>query len=123
MIYRYYPNWADPASVTGTDDADTQMKQALAKANAMLLDFQDQNRLSSTLRIAFTTEDQDFEIAFFALMHWMGDDYLLRQTISYQFVEGVRAIVGVDFYDGPDDRLLGAMKTYRSIFIEARISY
>ncbi|MCE9572555.1 MAG: hypothetical protein K8W52_05315 [Deltaproteobacteria bacterium] len=121
VIARAYPSWTAPADATGTDPATTAGRQAVAAANALLLDYQDQQRPAATLRIAYTSEDERIEAEIFAAMNLVGNDYLIRPLIGWHPAEAVSIQVGLDGYGGPIDRPLGALHPFGGAF--AQVAY
>lgn len=121
VIARAYPTWTAPADATGPDPATTAGRQAVAAANALLLDYQDQLRPAATVRIAYTSEDERIEAEIFAAMNLIGNDYLIRPLVGWHPADAVSIQVGFDGYGGPIDRPLGALYPFRGAF--AQVAY
>ncbi|MGK5087271.1 hypothetical protein WDW86_06910 [Bdellovibrionota bacterium FG-2] len=96
---------------------------AIAKANALLLGYQDRARPGATLRLSYTHEPSGLEAEVFALGNFIGGDYFLRPKLSYAWSDAFRTTFGADHYAGPEDRPLGALHGYNSVFGEAKVSF
>ncbi|MGI5862146.1 MAG: hypothetical protein ACOX6T_08820 [Myxococcales bacterium] len=120
MLWRYYPSFQAPETVTADDPVVAEIQRGLASANALLHNYQDENRPASTLRLTFTTSDSDLEVSALAVVNWVGRDFLIRPSLLYRFAETGSVAVGIDYYGGPKDRPLGALHEYRSLFLETR---
>lgn len=116
LLARAYPQWTDPATVRGPDDATTAARRGLAASNALLLDYQDAQRPAATLRLAYQSEEGRLEAEIFGAMNLVGRDFLVRPLIGWRPVEPVTLQVGVDVYGGPRDRPLGALEDFGGAF-------
>ena len=105
-IYRYHPNFQEPTTV--------------AKANALLLGYQEKSRPAATLRLAYSNEANGWDAELFLMANFSGGDYLTRPKVTYAWTDAVKSTAGVEYYGGPDDRPLGALKPYNSVFIEGK---
>ncbi|MGK5082933.1 hypothetical protein WDW37_06480 [Bdellovibrionota bacterium FG-1] len=105
-IYRYHPAFQEPT--------------ALAKANALLLGYQEKSRPAATFRLAYSNEANGWDIELFLMANFSGGDYLARPKVTYAWTDAVKSTAGVEYYGGPDDRPLGALKSYNSVFIEGK---
>jgi hypothetical protein len=108
QIYvRTHPSYLDPVG-------------PVASANALLQGYQYATRESFTLRTSYTHES--WEAEFFLLANVQGD-YLARPKATYSVSDALKATAGLDWYAGPDDRTLGAMKAYSSVFLEGKFLF
>jgi hypothetical protein len=105
LYVRTHPSYVDPFG-------------PVANANALLQGYQFATRESFTLRFSYDRESWAAEL--FALANVQGGDYLLRPKATYSISDALKATAGLDWYAGPDDRMLGAMKAYSSVFLEAK---
>ncbi|HCF61885.1 MAG TPA: hypothetical protein DFS52_28300 [Myxococcales bacterium] len=120
MLWRYYPSFQGPEAVTADDPMEAEIQRGLASANALLHNYQDQNRPASTLRLTFESADNELELSALAFVNWVGRDYLVRPSLLYRFAETGTVAVGIDYYGGPKDRPFGALHEYRSLFVETK---
>jgi hypothetical protein len=113
FLYRYYPRFTDPAL----------SPNPLARVNALLLGYQDQSRPGYTLRVSYALEDEGVETELFTMGNFVGGDYLIRPKFTYAWTEALKTTIGTDYYGGPTDRPLGALREFNSLFLEAKYSF
>ncbi len=130
FIYRVSPHFAPAESARFSSGnpilSSPQMAPlapAIAKANALLLGYQDHARPGATLRLSYTNDPSGIEAEIFALGNFVGGDYFIRPKISYAWSDAFRTTLGADHYAGPEDRPLGALHGYNSVFGEAKVSF
>jgi hypothetical protein len=119
MLWKRYPGWQGPESIEG-DDPESQAKRELETANALLRNYQDASRPASTLRLTYSSEDDELEISAFGSINWIGGDWFLRPSLIWRFAESAALTVGVDYYGGDEKRPFGSLREYRSFFVETR---
>ncbi len=113
---RQFYNLQSAESATGAN-------VAIAGANQLLLNYQDSFRPLATLRFGYTAPSQTWDAEVFTAFNFHGQDSLIRPKGSYLWTDSFRTTLGMDRYAGPDNRPLGAMKSYNSIFLEAKYSF
>ena len=120
LLWRHYPSLRSPETIDTGDPLETEAMRGIARANALLHNYPDQNRPATSLRLTFNTPDEDLEISMLGLVNWVGRDWFVRPSIVYRFAETGSCALGVDFYGGPVDRPLGSMEEFRSLFLETK---
>lgn len=123
FVYRYIPHFTSAIAATGPNPIQAQLNQGIASANALLLAYQEQSRPGATFRLAYSNEDSGVDAELFALGNFVGGDYLLRPKASYHWTDALLTTLGLEWYGGPDDRPLGSMKVFNSVFSEAKYSF
>jgi hypothetical protein len=123
FVYRYIPAFAPASSAGGATPVLAQLNQGIAQANALLLAYQDRSRPGATFRAGYSNEDNGIDAEIFVLGNFVGGDYLLRPKFSYHWTQALLTTLGVEWYGGPDDRPLGTMKPFSSVFTEAKYSF
>jgi hypothetical protein len=120
-VTRYFPNYKDPEeTVVVNDPVSTVVNRQIAMANALVSGYQDQFIPSGTLRVSYTDEANHWDGEVFYLQNMVGSDYLVRPKFSVAATDSLRLTAGADLYGGPRDRPLGALRSYSSLFIEAK---
>ena len=122
-IYRYFPNYRPLDEVTGPDPVSASVNQQIARANALLFQYQDRNNGSVTFRVSYMNESSGWDAEIFFMENIAGQDFLVRPKISYAATDTLRYTLGADVYGGPDHRTLGAMNPYNSVFLEAKSTF
>jgi len=122
-IVRAYPYWIAPEMVMGTDPARTAALRGVAAANALLLDYQDQVRPAATLRVAYHTEEDRFEAEIFAATNFIGADYLVRPLLGWRPSDEVMVQLGLEAYEGPLSRPLGALHSFSGVFSQLTLTF
>ncbi len=123
FLYRFNPSHVPADQATGSSVLETQARRGVAASNALILGYQDRSRPGYSLRLSYAKEDSGVEAELFSLGNFIGGDYLLRPKLSYRFTDSLRGTVGTDHYGGPDDRPLGSLKFYNSVFVEAKYTF
>lgn len=122
-IARSYPRWTELDNVTGPDPATTGALQLVAAANALLLDYQNRDRPSGTLRIAYLSAEQRLAVEVFGAMNFRGRDYLVRPLIGWRPTDAVNLQVGAELYRGPETRPLGALHQFSGGFLQSSFTF
>lgn len=123
LLYRLNPSHVPSDQATGSNALETQARRGVAASNALILGYQDRSRPGYSLRFSYAKENSGVEAELFSLGNFIGGDYLLRPKLSYLFTDSLRGTVGTDYYGGPDDRPLGSLKFYNSVFVEAKYTF
>lgn len=122
-VYRYFPAFQEPGTAGGTNPLLAAINAQIARANALLLGYQDKSRPGATFRISYSNESSGVDAELFLVGNFVGGDYLARPKITYAWTDAIRTTAGLEYYGGPDDRPLGALKSFNSLFIEAKYSF
>jgi hypothetical protein len=121
FLYRYHLDWLDPASISTPLPALTSIQQTLARANALLLNYQRASNPGATFRVGYASDSSDWTADLFLVGYFaQGYDFLLRPQLSYQPAEGWKWTAGADWYGGNESRPLGALAKNSSLFLEGR---
>ncbi len=123
FVSRYHPNFTPPDQAGGADPVSAAINPQLARANALLLNYQDRFRPGATLRLSYTNETNGIDTELFLMGNVIGGDYLIRPKFSYNWTDAIKTTIGTDYYGGPADRPLGALKAFNSVFIEGKYSF
>jgi hypothetical protein len=121
FLYRYHFDYQDPSTITTPSPVLTQIQQTVARANALLLNFQRESNPGATFRIGYASDSSDWTADLFLVGYFAkGYDYLLRPQVSYKPGEGWKLMAGADLYGGNESRPLGALRNNSSLFLEGR---
>jgi hypothetical protein len=120
VFWRLIPRFVPANEVRFADLLTGPIDRGLLAGNALLLNFQERSRPGATLRLSFATDSSPWEGEVFAVMNWVGGDYLVRPKLEYAWSEAFRTIAGLQYYGGPQDRPLGALSLYSSVFFEGK---
>lgn len=99
------------------------VNRQVANANALLLNYQDRYRPASTLRVSYNNDQHGIEAEIFAWLNFVGGDYLIRPKLAYAMTDALKLTLGFDGFYGPEDRPLGSLRAYRSLFVEAKYGF
>jgi hypothetical protein len=122
VFAKYHPRWQSPEDMPVADPLDEARKQ-VAIANALLLDYVDQFRGTTTLRVAYTSESDKLEIEVFAAMNFFYADFVVRPRIGYRFTDAFLLEAGYEAYGGDRKRPLGALRPFSGGFLQATFTY
>lgn len=123
FVYRYFPSYGAPSTASASDPITAAARQGIARANALLLTYQDKSRPGATFRFSYSNESSGIDAELFVLGNFVGGDYLIRPKASYAWTQALRTTLGIDWYGGPADRPLGSMKAFNSVFAEGKYSF
>lgn len=119
-LYRYYPNLPNSQEYTEVNPVSTAIRRGVAKANALLVNYQDRSRLGGTLLLSYTSPEGDWESRLNLVGNFVGGDYRLSPEVSYRVFENARVFAGAEYYGGPQDRPLGALQDFRAVYLEGQ---
>ncbi|MGZ3438008.1 MAG: hypothetical protein ACXVDD_00745 [Polyangia bacterium] len=97
--------------------------RAIAEANALLHDTQDDDRPAATARIAYSSETEVFQAELAGAVNFVGFDFWLRAFVTYRVWEHLALRAGVEIFEGPRTRPLGALRDFSGAFTEARVQF
>ena len=121
FLYRYHVAYLNPSLYSTPSPVLTRIQQSVARANGLLLNFQRQENIGATFRVGYSNETSPWTADLFFVGYFAdGQDYLVRPQVSYKLVEGLRLLVGGDFYGGDQSRPLGALRKNSAVFFEGR---
>jgi hypothetical protein len=120
-LYRKHLYFKNPAEYVGATPQITAIKRATGRANALILNYLQQNQLGSTIRLAYEPESSKWGSDLFLIGYFgSGNDYFLRPQVNFRPAEGWRLVAGADLYGGVASRPLGSLKDFSSYFFEAK---
>jgi hypothetical protein len=121
FLYRYHVGYIDPSLISTPSPALTLAQQKIARANALLLNFQRESNPGATFRFGYASDSSDWNADLFIVGYFAkGYDYLVRPQVGYKPAEGWKLTAGADLYGGNESRPLGALKNNSSLFFEGR---
>lgn len=119
-IWKHHVGYTTPGAVTGSSAAEQAALQQLDLSNALLLGFQNQDLWSTTLRITYSSENQEWQAQTFFFINWTGGDYLVKPQITYQPWDNLKWTLGMDYFGGDSSRPLGSLHDFSSFFLETK---
>ncbi len=125
-LYRVHPSLRDPAAYVGANALDTAVGRQVGRANALIQNYQEKSETGATLLAVYSAESGwTYEIG--ALGNFIGGDFVLRPKIRYKLGDfgGAAAVLttGLDYYGGPVEKTLGALRDYRSAYVDLTVSF
>lgn len=120
---RFFPNLKGPADAPGANAIEKAGNQAVASTNALLLNYQNRYRPTTTLRFGYNHPSLTWDAEIFGAYNFIGGDSLLRPKASYLFTDAFRLTLGADRYAGPSDRPFGSLTSFNCIFLEAKYTF
>jgi hypothetical protein len=117
--YRTHPGRRDPAEFVGTSVLDTTIQRGVGAANALIQNYQQKSEVGATLLGTYTSEDEAWTVDLGALGNFIGGDFVIRPKVTHKIRDSLHAALGMDYYGGPPEKTLGALRDYRSVYIEA----
>lgn len=122
-LYRVHPSQRDPGEYVGSSPTETAIGRGVGRANALIQNYQQKSEVGATLLATYTTEDEGWVYELGALGNFIGGDFVIRPKIRHRLRDSLHAILGMDYYGGPTDETLGALRDYRSAYLEAEWAF
>jgi hypothetical protein len=123
-LYRLHPDLKDPNGFSSSNPVETVLVREIARANALIQNYQKKSRLGATFLLSYDTEDGDWRFELGGTGNFVGgSDYVVRPKIARRVVESLRVLAGLDYYGGKKDLPFGALRSYRSVFLEGMYSF
>ncbi len=120
LLYRWHLFFPAANAATGNPLID-QLASGIARANALILNYQYRGNPGATFRFAYSSEHSDFSGDVFLIGYFAnGQDYLIRPQIGYTPVTNLKLLAGADIYGGNESRPLGALRARSHVFFETR---
>lgn len=121
-LYRRYTSWESPGQdYRGTTALDQAANVGLARLNALLVNYQNRGNPGLTMLFSYHDEADRFRASINVIGNFIGRDYLIRPELSHSLIEGHRLTVGADLYGGPQERPLGALRDFSTVFAEWKV--
>ncbi len=121
--YRTHPARRDPGAFVGASPLDTAIQRGIGAANALIQNYQRKSEIGATLLGTYTSGDEAWSVDFGALGNFISGDFVLRPKVSHKLRDSLHAALGMDYYGGPPDKTLGALRDYRSLYLEAALDF
>lgn len=123
VMARTYPTWGAPEDTTGPDPITAGARRGVARANALLLDYQEALRPALTARVAYLSAGERLAAEVFGAINTMGSDYLVRPLVGWRPSEAVAVQVGAEIYGGHPSRPLGALHPFGGVFSQVSFTF
>lgn len=120
---RQHPKYNNPKEYTNVNPITQAVYREIGALNSQIHNYQEKDRVGGTLRVSYTNAENGIDTELFLMGNAIGGDYLVRPKFSYLWSDAIRTTLGIDYYGGPDDRPLGALKAYNSVFFEGKYSF
>jgi hypothetical protein len=118
---RHHLYYQLPSDSIGGSAQTRAIQQAVGRANALILNYQQQTNVGATFRVGYASDTSDWTADVFLVGYFMnGQDYLVRPQVSFKPMNNVRLMAGADLYGGEEGRPLGALKDRSVGFFEAK---
>ena len=121
MLYRYHLYYQSPDDFQTADPRYTSLYQGIGRANALILNYQDQSIVGGTFRFGYQPENGDWtaDLVFVGYVG-SGSDFVTRPQISYKPFEGFKLTAGAEIYGGDPSRPLGSLKNFSTAYLEGK---
>ncbi len=121
-LYRVHPSLRDPGSFVGANPVETAIGRGVGQANALIHNYQDKTEFGTTLLAAYTLE-QGWTFELGVLGNFIGGDFVLRPKARRKIADSLNASLGLDYYGGPAEKTLGALRDYRSVYADLTLAF
>jgi hypothetical protein len=122
-LYRVHPARRDPGEYVGSSPLDTRIQRGVGAANALIQNYQQKSEVGATLLGTYTTAEEGWIFELAALGNFIGGDFVIRPKLTHRFRDSLHAALGMDYYGGPPEKTLGALRDYRSAYLEASLDF
>lgn len=122
-LYRVHPSLRDPSEYVGTGFVDTAVQRGVGQANALIQNYQEKSEFGATFLVVYSTPEEGWVFELAALGNFIGGDFVIRPRVTHKLRDSLHASLGMDYYGGPEEKTLGALRDYRSAFLEARLDF
>ena len=122
-LYRVHPGLQDPSAYVGSNPTETAIGRGLGAANALIQNYQEKSELGATLLGTYTSPEGEWVFEFGVLGNFIGGDFVIRPKATHKIRDSLRATLGSDFYGGPPEKTLGALRNFRSAYLEASLDF
>lgn len=122
-LYRVHPSRRDPAEYVGAGAADTAIQRGVGRANALIQNYQQKSEIGATFLGTYASPEEDWVFELGALGNFIGGDFVIRPKLRHKLRDSLHAAVGLDYYGGPPEKTLGALRDYRSAYLEAAMDF
>ncbi len=124
LLIRSHFEDANPQNYTSLNPLVTAVQRAVGQANQLILNYQHQNNIGGTLRLAYANEASPWSADVYLIGYFAsGQDFLLRPELGYKFFDSLRLLAGIDQYGGEASRPLGALKNQSDVFFEGKYTF
>jgi len=120
-LYRYHLYYLSPDQFESPNPMTTPIYQAVGRANALILNYQDQSIFGGTFRFAYQPENGDWtaDLVFVGYVG-SGSDFVTRPQVSYKPAEGFKLTAGAEIYGGDPNRPLSSNKNFSTVYFEGK---
>jgi hypothetical protein len=124
LLYRLHPGLTDPNGYLGANLVETAIVREIARANALIQNYQRKSRLGATFLVSYDSEGGEWHGELGGIGNFVGGgDYVFRPKVSRKIAESLRLLAGFEIYGGRSDLPLGSLRNYRSAFVEGMYSF
>jgi hypothetical protein len=119
---RMHPSWRSPDETTAPTPNETLVARRIANVNAALFDFRHQARAGGTLRAAFTTEDERFELSASGIAWAVGFEYAVQPEIAWRVLDSFEVRAGAQVFGG-EEGPLGSLHRYSGAYAQTTYTF
>ena len=124
FLLRQHLYYQDPSEISAGNVVLTQINQAVAQGNALILNFQQQTNEGATLRLSYSNDQSPLTADVFLIGYFAnGQDFLLRPQMGYKPIDNLKFTLGIDLYGGEASRPLGALHDQSAWFFEGKYTF
>lgn len=119
---RAHPSWSNPASTMAPTVDQSRIERRIANVNAALFDFRRPARAGGTLRAAFTTEDERFELSVSGIAWAVGFEYAVQPEIAWRVLDSFEVRAGAQVFGG-EEGPLGSLHRYSGAYAQTTYTF
>lgn len=134
LLHRYHFYYLSPDQIKDINPMTEAILKNVARANATLLNFQNQQFVGATFRLSFLPEQPTWSGDLFLVGYFWRQktassnsseqgDYLLKPQVTYQPKDSLKLTLGMDLYGGDKNKTLGAMRDFSSVYFESKFMF
>jgi len=121
--YRVHPSQRDYNAYVGSTPLETAIGRGVGQANALIQNYQEKSEIGATLLASYASDEDRWGFDLGALGNFIGGDFVIRPKLTYKIRDSLHAAVGMDYYGGSTEKTLGALRDYRSAYLEAAMDF
>lgn len=121
FLFRHHLYYQDSVMVSSGNPVVDQIMTGVARANAILLNYQNRSAAGTTLRISYLKENSKWTAGLLIIGYFTGNqDFLMRPELGFNPFENFKMLLGFDLYGGNPSGTLGSLQSKSDAFFEGK---
>lgn len=118
-LVRHHWNFRPVSEVRDPNPVVTQIQQAIARSNALVLNFPEATNPGGSVRFSYDSIDRTWNASVSVLGYLAaGSQFLVRPRVTYAPADSWKITGGADFYGGNENLTLGALRGLSTVSAE-----